>query len=426
MSCHLPYKTNCFFSKDLIAWVCIAALWGSVVFFAGCTAAPLMNARKEFYSNDPLKAADSLSELRDFPSNDKLLLFMEKGLIQHHLGRYEESINEFFKASKLIEEQETISLSRQSLSLVTTDWITQYKGEYSERLWVHTYLMMNFLLLHKYESALVEAKKALKVLEKHPESLADDYFTRALIALCYENLGQTNDAYIEYKKLAGLMHSPYPVAGELYRLGSQLGFTKEAEHYKKVIPKSQFALLKKKPAGELILFVGVGTGPVKVSDDIIAPASIRFSFPRYESRGFSDAQIIVSDSGQRLPAVSVTTSIDKVASASLQARASKIVVKETARAAIKEAMAQAVEHKNESVIGVLLRAALFLMEEADTRCWETLPASLKLIRLRILRPGKHHFKVTVVRGRGIVEEITLPEISVSSGRKIYHSIRVNN
>lgn len=408
--------------KKGISLLYAAILWVLLSVLTGCTAVPLMNARNAFYSNQPAEAISALSEDKKISKRDKLLFFMEKGMILHAIGKYEESTQVLLNASKLMARQDVVSVSRQTASLITTDWITEYKGEYSERLWVHTYLMMNFLLLNKRESALVEAKQALKILKKRPE-LSGDYFTRALIALCYENLGETNDAYIEYKRLAKQMRNPAPVAIPLYQLGMKLGFADEVEQYKRFIQDKEVDLLNDPDSAELVLFVGTGTGPLKIPDNIIIPPSIRFSFPKYRIRSSGATQVTVTDSARRMPAaVSVTTSLNAVAEASLQERAKRIIAKETARAAIKEAMSRAVEHKNEEVVAVLLRAALFLLEEPDTRCWQTLPASLTLLRVPVTA-GTSDIKVAVGNGR---DEITLPEITFSPGQRIYYSLRVNN
>jgi hypothetical protein len=61
------------------------------------------------------------------------------------------------------------------------DLTATYKGEYSERLWVHTYLMINFLLQNRPDSALVEAKQALEIFDEYPDPLEGDLFTRALL-----------------------------------------------------------------------------------------------------------------------------------------------------------------------------------------------------------------------------------------------------
>jgi tetratricopeptide (TPR) repeat protein len=216
-----------------------SALLFSFFLLAGCAAGNINKARNKFYAGRTQKAAEILSE-KEPSKRDRLLFLMEKGMVFHHLGQYESSIKEFLKASNLVEQQETISLTRQTTSLITTEWITEYKGEYSERLWIHTYLMMNYLILNKYEDALVEAKQALEILQKHSESLSGSYFTRALIALCYDNLMEFNDAYIEYKKLSELLPDLSQVATDLYRLSTALGFAEEAEYYKKFLPTKKF------------------------------------------------------------------------------------------------------------------------------------------------------------------------------------------
>ena len=78
---------------------------------------------------------------------------MEKGLILHYLGEYEKSCDILLKASNLIKYQDQISISDQSSAVLINDKVTTYKGEYCERLWVHTFLMINFLLQQKNESA---------------------------------------------------------------------------------------------------------------------------------------------------------------------------------------------------------------------------------------------------------------------------------
>jgi hypothetical protein len=388
-----------------------------------CAAGPLGNARDRFYSDQPEKAADILLDAEDVPQRDRLLFFMEKGQILHSLGRYEESTTALLQASGLMDQQEIISLSQQTGSLITSELITEYKGEYSERLWVHTYLIMNYLLLYDNEDALVEAKQALKILTQYPEPLNGDYFTRALIALCYENLLLLNDAYIEYKKLAELMPEPAPVASDLYRLCLKLGYTDEAEHYKNYMAKRNMPFPRETQTGELVLFAGLGRSPIKIPANIVLPPSIRFSFPRYEDRPSEAAEIIVLDSSDQAPSISISTDLNKVARASLQERMTEIIAKETARAASKEAIARAVGRNNEAWVEALTRLVLFLTEEPDTRSWQTLPASLALLRIP-LKPGKHNIRALILGKRGApIEEITLPELFVSSGQKIYYSIR---
>lgn len=135
------------------------------LFLVGCASAPLKQARSDFYGGRLDRATQTLSDPSDVSKRDRLLFYMERGVILHHAGQYEESIAALLNAAELIKEQERISAAEQAGSMVTTEWITEYKGEYAERLLVHTYLMMGFLLTGRPESALVEAKQALEFFD---------------------------------------------------------------------------------------------------------------------------------------------------------------------------------------------------------------------------------------------------------------------
>ncbi len=399
-----------------------ALLIGILLIAAGCTSAPLRNARNEFYGGRPDKASEILDKAGNISHRDRLLLLMEKGLILHHQGLYRESTSVFLEASRLIEQQEIINVGRQAGSMVTTEWVTEYKGEYSERLWVHTYLMMNFLLLNNNEDALVEAKQALAVFDKHPESLSGDFFTRGLIALCFENLGLTNDAFIEYKKLAGLMDNPGPVARKLYQLAMELGFHEDAELYKKYIPEKDLGRVNETPDAELVLFISRGRSPVKIPGNIVVPPSIRFSFPQYADTESSFLDRLVMDTSAGPPAGPISTDVGKVVKASFKERAAMIIAKETARAAAKEAISQQVGNKYDTSAETVLRGIFFIMEEPDTRSWQTLPARLEMIRLTLKKADQN---VTISIG-GEKRTISLTDEEISSGRRIYRSIRVYN
>lgn len=399
-----------------------ALLIGILLIAAGCTSAPLRNARNEFYGGRPDKASEILDKAGDYSHRDRLLFLMEKGLILHHQGLYRESTSVFLEASRLIEQQDIINVGRQAGSMVTTEWLTEYKGEYSERLWVHTYLMMNFLLLKNDEAALVEAKQALQVFDKHPEALSDDFFTRGLIALCFENLGLIDDAFIEYRKLAELMDNPGPAAGKVYQLGMELGFHEDAELYKKYIPEEDLDRANKTPDTELVLFISRGRSPVKIPGNIVIPPSIRFSFPRYADTESSFLDRVVIDTSAGPPADPISTDVGKVVKASFKERAAMIIAKETARAAAKEAISQQVGNKYDTSAEIVLRGIFFLMEEPDTRSWQTLPARLEMMRLTLKKAGQN---VTISIG-GEKKTISLTDEEISSGRRIYRSIRVYN
>jgi uncharacterized protein len=398
-----------YFGAYLVIW-CLSAV------LSGCVSGNLTRARNDFYTGKADQAAQDLADPDEVSSRDRLLYFMDKGLILHHLGKYEESVQTLLQATHLMEEQDYISAGEQAVSLVTTDWVTEYKGEYAERLFVHTYLMMNYLIMGKYDDALVEGKQALKVYDRYPEACKNDYFTRALIAQCFETVGDINGAYIEYKKLAQAMPDPAPVAAKLFSLGMQLGFDDEVESYQQYVPEAETDAAGSQKSAELVLFISQGLSPVKIPQNIVLPPSIRFSFSTYSDRChyyYTPEIYITSEAGEvRM----VTTDVGQVLKDSLQDRLAQILVKETARVAAKEAIAQNVKDDEAEI---LVRIVLFLLEQPDTRSWETLPGYLTLVRIPV-SPGKHQLTINISDGPG--GYVSLPDIHINPGQIYFYSI----
>lgn len=394
-----------------------------VLLITGCAGAKLKDARTAFHQGNVQEAAKIIQET-DSSGLSELEYLMEKGLLLHHSGEYEESIRELRRAADLIREQDVISLSQQASSLVINEWVTEYKGEYSERLWVHTYLMMNYLLLKQYEDALVEAKQTQKILDEYPEALSREYFTRAMIALCYEVVQEYNDAYIVYQKLAKTIPDPSLVKPHVQRLSRMLGFQDELEPSGKGEKEPEPVPAANGNSAELILFVSMGDGPQKVSGDILLPPGVRVSFPRYKKQHSYTGIPEVVDSNYRKQSNIIETDVLAVANDSLDDRAKLIYAKEAARIAAKEVIIRGFERDNKDPLaGLLIRLAFIAMEEADTRGWDTLPAKLSLVRV-FLEPGTHKLHVNI-RDGGYGNTVDLPEIRLSRGEKVFYSLRAS-
>lgn len=354
---------------------------------AGCSSLSLQKARNEFYSGNLAQADHFLEECKGVSERDHLLCYMDKGIILYHMEAYEKSTQILLKASQFIKEQDQISITEQSSAIMINDMAATYKGEYSERLWVHTFLMMNFLMQYKYDSALVEAKQALEVYDDFPGSLAGDHFTRALIALCFENMNLPDDARIEYEKLeqamGGDFFMPEPIAPG---------------------------------KGELVLFIAQGHVPAKVSVNAFVPPSIRISIPRYADSS-SPVPVTIRSDSSTITRGKIITDMGDVSRKSLNDRAAQYLTRQALRVGVKEALAREVGDKSE--FGeIIIRAILFLFEEADTRSWETLPGGLTLVRI-ILDAGPHDLEITSEYS----ETVHLNGINIPEGKRVYQSLR---
>lgn len=412
-------------STPLIRQACLlVALSMCLLLISGCGGGRLTKAREAFLNKGDLPSAVEILDEKEGSGRSLLLFHMEKGLLLHHAGRFEESIHALREASDLMERQDYLSLHQQTASLLINDWMTDYKGEYCERMWVHTYLMINYLLIYQYEGALVEAKQALKVYDAYPEALSEAYFSMALIGLCYEILDEYNDAYIVYRRLAGMLPDPAPVRESLYRMGRLAGIDDaaiaEGLGFSSDPPPRQAS----GNTGELVLFIGMGKGPVKVPGNILLPPGIRYSFPQYERRGGGFKFADLYDLDHQLRATTFTTNLNRVAATSLGERAKQIHIKESTRVIAKEVIAQGVQQKTDSVVGLMARVVLIATEEPDTRSWQTLPARSALLRLP-LEAGTHHLSVRFEGGR-LSDALDLPSITISKGRRVFIALRAND
>lgn len=391
-----------------------------ILFFLNGCAGRLNQASHSYYAGDAQQALDLLEKGDGPGQRNQLLFLLEKGVVLHQLGEYRQSITELLEAARLIDQFEIVSISEQTGSLVTSEWLTRYKGEYSERLWVHSYLMMNYLLLGEYDDALVEAKQALTRLQEHPEALNADYFTRALVALSFATLGEDNDAYLVYRKLADDFPNPAPIAADIVNHAERLGMVDEVEKYRSFIPRPL-------PSGEseLVLFVANGRIPTKRPGNVVLPPSIRFAFPYYSGGKISQPGINVRPRRwSYLPLIS--TDLGVVARKALDARKTRMIAKESLRVAAKETIAQSVGNKNDAAAEAIVRVALFLLEEPDTRSWQTLPGRLTLMRIP-LSAGRHKLQLEVESsGFNRRDLIDLPELQLRPGQRVFYSVRLSD
>ncbi|MCF8068667.1 MAG: hypothetical protein K9L30_08795 [Desulfobacterales bacterium] len=403
----------------------ILSLLAALLITGGC-ASSLTTATNKYYSGNPAAAADALEDDTDYAEKDLLLFYMEKGTVLHYLGDYENSTLAFLQASKILKRLDFISLTAETASLITNDWIKAYKGEYAERLWIHTYLMMNYLLQDLYEDALVEGKQALKIQQTYAVPLKEDYYTKALTALCYELLHENNDAYIAYKNLAESMPDADILLPKLYRLSYGLGIMDEAAFYKKKLDQQKITIENRFNESELVLFIANGRIPEKRSKDIILPPGFRFSIPVYMKSVAPAITIDIETKDNKMIAtdIKINTRLDLVADKSLDARQKLIIAKEITRIAAKEAIIRSINENDELYLGFLLRTLFIIVESADTRSWKTLPVEIRLLRIP-LPAGTHDLNIVLRQGGTATRKIELPDLKIKEGQKIFRTLRID-
>ena len=351
------------------------------VSLSGCATAVFDEARSQYYAGDPVAGVallDQANQADQIPARDTLLFHLERGLMLHRAGLYEESAKAFVQASSVIDDDERISLSEQATSLLGNDWSKRYFGEYSERLWVHTYAMMSFVMAGEPESAAVEARQALQVFDSYPEALKSATFSRAMIALSFELAGQYNDAYVAYRGLHQQFPNSSALAMATYRSARQVA-SNEALSWREKVDEDVWAGYAS-GGPEAVLFVTSGRGPKKVSASLFY-FNERLSFPAYVQAPQAYTAISVrDDTGRALAMEQVSTDTFGVAQAALSERGKLVLAKAALRGKVKHELVKGLRDNDQAAADVL-SLVFFLLEEADTRSWQSLPARLTLVRV---------------------------------------------
>ncbi len=382
----------------------------------------------------------------------------ELGLTAHYANLFPESSKAFEQAEMIAEDRFTKSVSKEALSLVTSDQLRPYAGTRYERLLSHYYHALNYIYLNKLDDALVECRRASNLIQyfKGEEKEYNFFGTGFLTHFCgmvFEAAGEWNDAFISYrqaeeyyKNAAKITGVPMPedVGHSLVRLSRKLSFTEEYERY-----RTQYGEPPPLPEnhGELILFYETGyvprkreetlTFPILKTDKVdkdnagefavtirtreglvveeikleyllhVAMPIIRSNRPRFAG--------IKASVGENIADGVLIEDIETMAIETLESERPIILIRTLARALLKYLTFREAKKQNK-VLGAVVNLAGVLTEGADTRSWQTLPNQIFMVRMP-LPAGTHQLNLSFLNANGNVRKSeTLQEIIVSSNQ----------
>ncbi|MGL4370465.1 MAG: hypothetical protein ACRCUT_12460, partial [Spirochaetota bacterium] len=233
----------------------------------------MQNSEKKFYAGNYLGAARDILPNVNKSNNDQLLFMMEAGLMLHTGGEYKKS-NDVLLAASDLADKIAISVSKGAASFVLNDTVTNYRGEDFERVLIHMYLGINFLMLNQPDEARVEFKKVDIVLRSIKEDSDAGYkqnlMAKYLYAIAFEisaaaqnDANDYNDAYVEYKQINQLNPSFDAAKLDLIRMAKAVGDTEDYGNWRGKFGALDNAIPKN--AGELILIYQAGQGAIKKS-----------------------------------------------------------------------------------------------------------------------------------------------------------------
>jgi hypothetical protein len=413
------------------------------------------------------KYDDALKKLEKTESGrSRLLYLMEKGMLLHYAGRYEESNNTFEEAEILAEDLYTKSISREAGALLTSDNILPYEGEKFERALIHYYRAFNYIHLKLPDDALVECRKVSFLLQRYRDesedkstAYSDDAFMQYLAGILFEWQGELNDAFISYRKAEEAYEKyereygvpqPPSLKGDLLRTAKALGFSEEYEHYREKYAGSYQLTDSDEETGELILIHENGFAPSKVAEELVIPILkvdklgedktvdvweysgklrarvgrhykdvdveyiLRVSIPNYKSARPRIAYMKLQADGMQKTSWMVED-IESIAFRNFDERMPRILLKTIARGVTKYLAFRTAKKKQGEVAGLLVNIFSIATESADTRSWLTLPNNLGMVRMS-LPPGKYNLRLSFCDKDGRqVESADMPDVEIRDG-----------
>lgn len=447
---------------------------------------------KTFLSSDQYDNVLSLIEenkLKEYGEKNALLYWMDKGIVLHYAGKFEDSIIAFERAEKLADELYTKSISEEASTFLISDNVKSYAGEDFERIFINVFQALNYMFLYKYEDALVEARKVdhkLKTLQVNyggKNVYKEDAFMRYLTGLLYESQGELNDAFVSYRKSIKefvenkkiyTFDIPQDLLYRSLKLAKKLGMKEE---FNEILSKFNLSYEKlnlnyDNNIGELVILhyngfapykidhyieitFGEGwtyVGSIQVSGDaardvqkarqvarsIASNEQFLVAFPKFVPTPcrIKYALVEVYDDKKVKVCSTKTTiveDIETIAIKNLEDRIAWIKTKAIARAAIKYALSRAITQKlteksdelSKWLVKKALQTASTVTEQADKRSWRILPKEINFATLE-LKPGKYSIELSFYdKNNNFIQKRVYSDLTIAAKKKTFISVRTS-
>jgi hypothetical protein len=410
--------------------------------FVSCATAPFHQVDSALNSGAYTESAQVLEKNRRslYGPGDKILYFLDKGMLTHYAGLYKESSGLLEDGERAIEAAFTKSIIQEAGTYLLNDNTRDYAGEDYEDIYINSFNALNYYHQGDLEEALVEIrrmnykirnladkygvvtsdlqKKALDVSlpvppnEEAPAAFNDSALARYLGMLFYRGSGRPDDARID---------------GDYLRLA----FANSPALYPHPLPASlddELSIPRGMARFNVVAFAGLS--PVKEAVTVRLPVSnaryAKISLPVMVYRPSSVARIELAFDGGRSFNLELLEDIEAIARETYKAREHIIYLKSCIRAIAKgvgsaalDSMAEETEGSASLVFSLLsLGAQVFAeaSEQADLRISRYFPAQAYVGGVT-LSPGTYSCSVVYYNAAGkVLESFRYENIAVREGR----------
>jgi hypothetical protein len=396
---------------------------------------------------------------KTYSEKNRLLFYMDKGMVQHLAKKYKDSNKHLEQAKQTAQDLWTESVGANAASWIGNDNALPYQGEDFEKVLIHFIAALNYIGLGDYSGARVEARQISGKLELYTSKYEqrdniykDDAFARWLSGKLAESGAKEdtqalNDAWIDFKKSVDVYLTDYAerykitvppfVLADALRAAEGLGrdFESEYNELRAKFPTVPFKTrAETKDQGEVVFIHLWGEAPYKIDEYWDASANndpIRVAFPRFVAK----SNVII---GSRISVAGASDDaelgepVTAIAIQNLDDHSARIKAKAIARAVAKYIASKAAQKAGENaggtggalmqLAGAAFQVASYASEEADKRSWITLPAGVS-VASAFAAPGEQQLEVELLAAGGrVVERTTLP-VTVKPGEVTFVSYR---
>lgn len=427
--------------------------WLLSAFFAGITfascAGPSLGLKNQLHSlireekYDQAEQTIEQAKEKEYGKKNAVLFHLDMAMVLHDMGRYKESDSHFDDAERRMQELWTVSITKTAGTFFINDNTTEYEGEPFERALTNVFRALNYTYLGDRDNALVEVRKSILYLTELREKYEmatrykDDALAEYLGSLLFEDDGRYDDARISraaasraYKDYAASYGTPEPKfeLGPDWKTKGEVVFF----HYNGIAPVK---LSKTFQVAWNDAVIAVNASKEDKADDprvqnaIIGGAlgnQITVAYPVYADQPFAIAASVISTNTVEASTV-LMEDISAIAKDALEHHNAAIRTRMIARATIKFIISKAISDEAEkqggSTLGFLAQMATGAVsaatEIADTRCWGTLPAQVRMSRM-LLPPGKYDLAVSFKDKNGtVVSTRIIKDVEAQKGRRVY-------
>ena len=429
------------------------------------------NLYKENYAL-ALKAIEEAKQEGEYAEKDRVLYYLDKGITLYYLGKADESNAALEKAEQAMEELFTKSVSKAAASFVLNDNALDYFGEIYENLYVNIFKSLNYIKLNKFDDAYVEVKRVndkLRELDVKYGEMARNMneSEEAKGKMKYESSNFYNDALADY-----LSYLIFRADGE--EDNSRISFEKmkkafemQPQVYDFPFPeqiKYKTPLRRDDMRAFLNVIAFAGQAPFKYEvggkittyDNSIAVTNLdmplnipniywpgiekgyhfKFSFPALKIPPSRVDRILVFINGKKAGKLVLLENMGKIAEVTFKANQKMIILKTILRAVSKGLLAKEAKNqlhkstKADGFAGFLMDMAVDLAvdatENADLRCWRTMPQFCYTAEYELPRGESYRVEVHFVdRNNQLISRKVLDNLNLSTKLNLVDAVSLN-